>query len=447
VIRIFQSMKLRNKNVGFEFDEEIIKIKHFLQVRNQKKFLFSIANKWFIGSILIFFGYFFNVNHVKAEVNDCSQLTEPAKFYIENGLLCLQQITIAEQPGIEFYKASMVWGGPDNPNQFKLLSTQQDTASELLNNPTISTVSGTLVLPKIDVPGAFGTERYVANLKLTNDNDESLFELSPVSVFINPDYIPNVTWKPYGMLDPEERQAVDLLGRSIPYAKMADAVYDFDNTVIDEWVLFETKDESSGMQAAVYYNADSDEVVLAFRGTETCDFPCSLSETGEFLLDTAADGLLTLGLVDTQFEDAVSYAEDVVFRAQGRKIIVTGHSLGGGLAQAVGSVFGLETFAFNSAPVPDDFFEDYDFAIPIEELKGIIHVLSDIHDPVSNTDETGKFYLNADHISSLIQFDFDDLEVLPAELKKLKDLRFDRHSMTDLVDNALSLITIYQDGW
>ena len=247
-------MKLINKNIGFEFDEKI-------------------ASKWFIAFILIFSGYFFHVNHVRAEVTDCSELTEPAKFYIENGLLCLQKITIAEQPGTEFYKASLVWEGPDNPNQFKLLSTQQDTASELQNNPTISIVSGSLVLPKIDVPGAFGTERYVANLKLKDNNDNSIFELSPVSVFINPDYVPNITWKPYGMHGPEERQAVDLLGRSIPYAKLADAVYDFGNTVIDEWVLFETKDKNSGMQAAVYYNPESDEVVLAFRGTETCNFP------------------------------------------------------------------------------------------------------------------------------------------------------------------------------
>ena len=333
-------MNLKNKNVGFEFGEKIVKTKNLLIAGNQKYFLFPIVNNWFISFILIFAGYFFHVNHVRAEVTDCLELIEPVEFYTENGLLCLQKITITEQPGAQFFKASLLWEGPGNPNQFKLLSTEQDAVSEQQNNPSFSTVSSVLTLPKIDVPGIFGTERYVADLRLIDsNNDNSIFELSPVSVFINPDYVPNVNWKPYGMLDPEERQAVDLLGRSIPYAKLADAVYDFDNTEVDEWVLFETKDKSSGMQAAVYYNAESDEVVLAFRGTETCDFPCSLSETGEFLLDTAADGLLTFGFVDTQFEDAVSYAEDVVFRAQGRKIIVTGHSLGGGLAQAVGSVF------------------------------------------------------------------------------------------------------------
>lgn len=201
------------------------------------------------------------------------------------------------------------------------------------------------------------------------------------------------------------------------------------------------------MQAAVYYNPETDEVVLAFRGTETCDFPCSLSETAEFFLDTAADSLLTFGFVDTQFIDAVDYAQDVVNRAQGRKIIVTGHSLGGGLAQAIGAAFGLETFAFNSAPVPDDFFKDYPRALSPEMLSEIIHVIGDIHDPVSNTDETGKLYQNADHVSSLIQFDFDLKEILPAGLKQLNDLRFNRHSITRLVDNASSLLAIYRDGW
>jgi len=85
--------------------------------------------------------------------------------------------------------------------------------------------------------------------------------------------------------------------------------------------------------------------------------------------------------------------------------------------------------------------------LPFETLNEIIHVLGDIHDPVSNTDETGKFYQNAMHVSSLIQFDFDDKEVLPLELKKLNDLRFNRHSMTRLVDNASALLTLYQDGW
>lgn len=387
-----------------------------------------------------------NIAPARASTVDCSEHTAPATFIIDNGLLCLQQIIIEEQPEMAFYNASLAWSDTNNPNQFRLLSTGLDKSADL-NSPSFSTINGLLSLPKVDVPGTYGTERYVVNLALTDKTDFSIFELVSVSVYINPDFIPNVTWKPYGMLDREEKHAVDLLGRSLPYANLADAVYDFDNTVIDRWILIETKDNNSGMQAGVYYDPNTDEVVLAFRGTETCDFPCSLSELAELALDTAADTLLTFGLVDTQFEDAMDYARNVVERAQGRQIIVTGHSLGGGLAQAVGSAFGLETFAFNSAPVPDDFFDDYPPALPQETLNDIIHVLADIHDPVSNTDETGKFYRNAAHVSSLIQFDFDLKEILPPELRKLNELRFNRHSITTLVDNASSLLMLYQDGW
>ncbi|MCP5246264.1 MAG: lipase [Burkholderiales bacterium] len=386
------------------------------------------------------------INPAQAVTTDCEEKTTPAAFFVDDGLLCLQNITIAEHPGAAFYKASLEWSGLDNPNQFRLLTTKHDNLSDQ-HSPVFSLANGSLVLPKIDIPQTFGTERYVASLVLVESDDHSIFELVSIARYINPDFIPNVTWKPYGMLDREERHAVDLLGRSLPYARLADAVYDFDNTVVDQWVLIDKKDKNSGMQAAVYYHEENDEVVLAFRGTESCDFPCSISESAEFFLDSAADALLTFGFVDTQFEDAMDYAQTVVNRVQGRKIIVTGHSLGGGLAQAVGASFGLETFAFNSAPVPDDFFKDFPSALPPEELSKIIFVLGDIHDPVSNTDETGKFYQNADHISPLIQFDFDLKEILPSELKKLDELRFNRHSITTLIDNASSLLTIYQDGW
>ncbi|MDH5553197.1 MAG: lipase, partial [Nitrosomonas sp.] len=128
-------------------------------------------------------------------------------------------------------------------------------------------------------------------------------------------------------------------------------------------------------------------------------------------------------------------------------IYVTGHSLGGGLAQGVGALFGLETFAFNSAPVPDDFFDSHDVLLSDAALQEIIHVIGDIRDPVSNTDETGTFYLNADHISPLVQFDFKLKEVLPQRLGELDKLRFNRHSITTFVDNATSLLMVYGEGW
>jgi hypothetical protein len=386
----------------------------------------------------------------RALPEDCLDLTAPAAFLETNGLVCLQKVIVADQGDTQLFKASLQWLGVDNPNQFKLLSAEFDHAASEADSPTFSAADGLLILPKVDIPKQFGTERYTVSLAWVpgaDDSTVSLFELAKVATYINPDYIPNVTWKPYGMLHPEERRAVDILGRSIPYAQLADAIYDFDNIAVDTWELIESISKSSGMQAGVYNNRDTGELTLAFRGTEACSFPCSLSETKAYLLDVAADTALTLGFVNDQFKHAFNFAQDVVNRYPGRKITVTGHSLGGGLAQAVGAVLGLETFAFNSSPVPDDFFDSYPLSLTSEQLEEIIYVIADIHDPVSNTDETGKFYLNADHVTPLIQFNFDLKEISPDQSFGFDDLRFDRHSITKLFNNATSLISTFREGW
>lgn len=395
---------------------------------------------------LVFLGFLGIPVAAHALPTECEALTEPATFVSETGVVCLQQTQVIDNNGTFLFKASLQWQGVDRPNHFQLLSTEADNVDVNVNSPAFSSENGVLTIPKVDIPGAIGTERYAVDMALSEENGSFVFEMTSVAVYINPDYLPNVTWLPYGMLNADERRAVDLLDRALPYAKLADAVYDFD-VVVDSWDLLETKDRGSGMQVGLYNNRDNDDLVLAFRGTESCDFPCSFNETKEYLLDVAADGLLTLGLDGPQFDDAVEFAQDVVSRFPERKIYVTGHSLGGGLAQGVGAIFGLETFAFNSAPVPDDFFDSHDVLLSDAALQEIIHVIGDIHDPVSNTDETGKFYLNADHISPLIQFDFKLKEVLPQRLGELDELRFNRHSITTFVDNATSLLTVYGEGW
>ena len=81
-------------------------------------------------------------------------------------------------------------------------------------------------------------------------------------------------------------------------------------------------------------------------------------------------------------------------------------------------------------------------------LQELIYVIADVHDPVSNTDKTGKFYIDSHHVTPLIQFNFDLKEIMPSESVDLYDLRFDRHGITRFHDNAVDLITdIYQTGW
>ena len=396
---------------------------------------------YWLGSLV----FIIQIGTVQALPEDCLNLTTPATFVEPENVACLQKVIVTDGINQQFYKASLQWQGINSPNQFRLASAELDQTGDSYS-PVFSSTTGLLTLPKIDIPRTFGTERYAVNLtSIPNIEDPStlLFELTQIDIYINPDFIPGQNWKPYGMLQTTERQAVDTLGRSIPYAQLADAVYDFDIVNFEQWELIEHISKSSGMQAGLYKNKETAELVLAFRGTEKCDFPCSL----ETLRDMAADVTLTLGLVPDQFKHAFNFAQDVANRYSNHKITVAGHSLGGGLAQAIGSVFGLETYAFNSSPVPDDFFDQYPVTLPQEELDEIIFNIADIHDPVSNTDENGDFYLNARHITQLFQFNFDAMEIFPTQSFDFTDLRFDRHSITKLIGNAQRLIALYQSGW
>ncbi len=380
---------------------------------------------------------------------DCLELTTPVTFLETNGLVCLQKVVVTDEVNIQLYKASLQWLGAENPNRFKLLTTELDNASEI-DSPRFSETTGILTLPKVDIPKLFGTERYVVNLSMIPDlegSGDTLFELTKVDVYNNPDYVPTRDWKPYGMLHPEERRVVEILGRSLPYAQLADAIYDFDNVVVGSWELIHSIGSSSGMDAGVYKNRDTSELVLAFRGTEFCGFSCSLKEAQDSFRDVTADTAIGIGIVSDQFKHAFNFAQDIINRYPGSKIIVTGHSLGGGLAQAVGATLGLETYVFNSSPVPDHFFDTYQITLPNEQLQELIHVIADVHDPVSNTDETGEFYFDSHHVTPLVQFNFDLREIIPSQAVDLYDLRFDRHGITDFYNNGLSLINIYRAGW
>ena len=74
-------------------------------------------------------------------------------------------------------------------------------------------------------------------------------------------------------------------------------------------------------------------------------------------------------------------------------------------------------------------------------------MIADVHDPVYNTDNTGKFYLDSHHETPLIQFDFDLKEIMPDHSADLEDLRIDRHSITRFANNATNLLNTYRDGW
>ncbi|MCK5889401.1 MAG: DUF2974 domain-containing protein [Methylococcales bacterium] len=383
-----------------------------------------------------------SVYSTSVQANGCDNFTAPATMVDSTQLVCLRGVSATDQTGTHHYKATLKWL-PENPVFFLLLGIEFDQPSAT-NNPAFDTVTGHLHLPSVDIPRTFGTERYTADLiynPITN-----LFQVISSNIYNNPLYSPEDTWKPYGMLDTDERRAVDTLGKSIPYANLASAVYDFDHTSVGDWQLIESKDRNSGMQSGVYQHNQTNELVIAFRGTQSCkkfSFSCSLKES---YLDLAADALITVGKADEQFEHAFNYANEVITRYPDRKITMTGHSLGGSLAQAIGASLEKEVFVFNSAPVPEDFFSDHPSALSVDELYNSIFILADIHDPISNTFES-TLYHNASHITPLLQFNFDKREVMPDELADVDALRLNKHGINVFINNATALMTLYSQGW
>jgi len=115
------------------------------------------------------------------------------------------------------------------------------------------------------------------------------------------------------------------------------------------WVLKDfISDTSTGYQGAVFVNADTNKVILVNRGTEL-----SLSTLGEVINDVSNDVTMGVGALPAQFVSArLAYdsAKDVAtaLGVASSDIVITGHSLGGALAQLLGAANGNQTETFNA---------------------------------------------------------------------------------------------------
>jgi hypothetical protein len=83
------------------------------------------------------------------------------------------------------------------------------------------------------------------------------------------------------------------------------------------------------------------KIVIAYAGTNT-----------EQLADLGADGILALGFTHPQLLAAAEFYQSIKNdpRYAGREIVFTGHSLGGGLAAAMGVFFNKPAVTFDPAP-------------------------------------------------------------------------------------------------
>ncbi len=96
---------------------------------------------------------------------------------------------------------------------------------------------------------------------------------------------------------------------------------------------------TSGFEASAFEYGG--KIIIAFAGTNTNQ-----------LTDLAADGLLGLGFTHPQLLQAAEFYQAIKNSADyaGREIVFTGHSLGGGLAAAMGVFFNRQAVTFDPAP-------------------------------------------------------------------------------------------------
>jgi hypothetical protein len=188
----------------------------------------------------------------------------------------------------------------------------------------------------------FGKDYYTKAWKSVVNAGKSAFELGSETAKSVSDWLdtldefsrPTIRPPPTGLA--EKIQFAQELNRDIQYAGLADEVYK-DEGAPPGWSRQETwKDDGIGFYAAIFEDNVTGERVLTFRGTNF--------ESGADWNSNFGNGM---GAVTPQYAMAAAIAQDKNLDVD----TITGHSLGGGLAQHAGAVTGIPTVTFNPAAV------------------------------------------------------------------------------------------------
>ncbi|MCP4106895.1 MAG: DUF2974 domain-containing protein [Desulfobacteraceae bacterium] len=152
---------------------------------------------------------------------------------------------------------------------------------------------------------------------------------------------------------------------------------DFEGNTANYLVVQEFTDGWDGFDAKLYINTDNNKYVLVFRGTQPLSPIDWMHDLAQVLNDY-------IDMDISQYEKAVDLA--VALQSQlGDNLQITGHSLGGGLAQVAGLYTGLKTTCFEAAGTTSGTLYDLGITYDMIDSANITH-FNVQYDPLSDYD-------------------------------------------------------------
>lgn len=161
-------------------------------------------------------------------------------------------------------------------------------------------------------------------------------------------------------------------------ALLANAVYERTGADLNGWRQIASRTDGGELQAIAYQNSDGTEVAIAIRGTnfthgnDWVGYKDLLTDIASFPTGVPTDGLRSMVMGTSEL------LRDMVAAHPNAKITLTGHSLGGAVAQLVARASGYTSVTFN-APGTDQLFGNLDDELYLASQLGLLNTNPGTH--------------------------------------------------------------------